>query len=106
MLARNAKSKGRWLVGRELTYVDLSAFQLVEGLRYAFPNAMARVERRNPRLVALRDHVAARPRIAAYLASERRLPFNEEGIFRKYPELDAPAPRGTAPSARERKRKR
>jgi glutathione S-transferase len=106
VLARNAMSERQWLVGRELTYVDLSAFQLVEGLRYAFPNAMARVERRIPRLVALRDRVAARPRIAAYLASERRLPFNEEGIFRKYPELDAPAPRGAARKARGRKRKR
>jgi glutathione S-transferase len=93
VLARNRRSAGRWLVGRDRTYVDLSAFQLVDGLRYAFPNAMARTERRLPRLVALRDRVAARPRIAAYLASERRIPFNEDGIFRHYPELDAAAPR-------------
>jgi len=93
VLARNAKSEGRWLVGRDLTYADLSAFQVVEGLRYAFPNAMARIERKVPRLVALRDRVAARPRIAAYLKSERRRPFNQEGIFRRYPELDAAAPR-------------
>jgi glutathione S-transferase len=93
VLARNAKSERRWLVGRDLTYVDLSAFQVVEGLRYAFPNAMARNERKIPRLVALHDRVAARPRIAAYLKSARRLPFNQEGIFRRYPELDAAAPR-------------
>ncbi|TMA36087.1 MAG: glutathione S-transferase [Deltaproteobacteria bacterium] len=93
VLARNEKSKGRWLVGRELTYVDLSAFQVVEGLRFAFPNAMARMERRISRLVALRDRVAKRPRIAAYLGSKRRLPFNQEGIFRSYPELDAAAPK-------------
>jgi len=93
VLARNENSKGRWLVGRELTYVDLSAFQVVEGLRFAFPNAMARMERRISRLVALRDRVAKRPRIAAYLGSKRRLPFNQEGIFRSYPELDAAAPR-------------
>jgi glutathione S-transferase len=68
--------------------VDLSAFQVVAGLRYAFPRAMARHERRLPRLVALHDRVAALPRIAAYLASERRVPFNEHGIFRRYPELD------------------
>ena len=93
VLARNRKSRGRWLVGRDRTYVDLSAFQVVEGLRYAFPRAMARVEKKIPRLVALRDRVAERPRIAAYLRSERRLPFNEQGIFRHYPELDAPARR-------------
>jgi glutathione S-transferase len=92
VLARNRKSGGRWLVGHARTYVDLSAFQLVEGLCYAFPNAMARLEPRLPRLVALRDRVAAQPRIAAYLASTRRLPFNQQGIFRRYPELDAPAP--------------
>jgi glutathione S-transferase len=96
VLARNAKSKGQWLVGRDRTYVDLSAFQVVEGLRYAFPNAMARLEPETQRLVALRDRVAGRPRIAAYLRSKRRLPFNQEGIFRRYPELDAPAPRRTS----------
>lgn len=96
VLTRNRKSRGRWLVGRDLTYADLSAFQLVAGLRYAFPNAMARCERRLPGLVALHDRVAARPRIAAYLASERRIPFNESGIFRHYPVLDAPAPKTRA----------
>jgi len=106
VLARNVASEGRWLVGRDLTYVDLSAFQLVEGLRYAFPNAMARGERRVRRLIALRDRVAARPRIAAYLASERRLPFNEEGIFRHYPELDVPARRRPARVRRAAKAKR
>src|SRR5206468_6091752 len=106
VLARNEKSAGRWLVGRDLTYVDLSAFQVIEGLRYAFPNAMARLERRIPRLVVLRDRVAERPRIAAYLESERRLPFNQEGIFRHYPELDAPARRRAAPGGRGRKAKR
>jgi len=90
VLARNRRSGGRWLVGRDLGYVDLSAFQVIEGLRYAFPNAMARLERRLPRLIALRDRVAARPRIAAYLASKRRLPLNLLGIFRRYPELDLP----------------
>src|SRR5436853_4346658 len=84
VLARNEKSEGRWLVGRDLTYVDLSAFQVIEGLRYAFPNAMARIEPKIPRLVALRDRVAQRPRIATYLASERRLPFSQQGIFRRY----------------------
>ena len=82
------KSGGPNVLGRKFSYVDLSLFQLVEGLRYAFPKAMKRIERKVPRVVALRDKVAARPRIKAYLASDRRLPFNEWGIFRHYPELD------------------
>jgi glutathione S-transferase len=77
-----------FLVGDKLTYADLSLFQLIEGLRYAFPNAAAKVEEQYRNLGALRDRVAARPNIAAYLASKRRLPFSEEGIFRHYPELD------------------
>lgn len=85
----NAKGKGPYAVGRTSTYVDLSLFQVLVGLAYAFPKASRRIEKEIPRLVALRDRVAARPRIKAYLASERRIPFNEDGIFRRYPELDA-----------------
>ena len=103
VLARNQRSAGRWLVGRDLTYVDLSAFQIVEGLRYAFPNATARLERKLPRLIELRDRVAARLRIASYLRSKRRLPFNQHGIFRRYPELDAPAPPRVSRGARARR---
>ena len=76
------------LVGRRTTYADLSLFQVVSGLTYAFPNAMARLGRRHPQVLALHERVAARPRIAAYLASTRRIPFNEQGIFRHYSELD------------------
>jgi glutathione S-transferase len=83
-----AKSGGAYITGRRLTYVDLSLFQIVEGLRYAFPNRMKTFERQIPGLVELRDRVAARPNIKAYLASERRIPFNEEGIFRRYKALD------------------
>jgi glutathione S-transferase len=91
-LDSNPAGRGRWLVGRGPTYPDLSTFQVVAGLRYAFPRAMERHERAVPRLGALHDRVAALPRLAAYLASPRRLPFNEWGIFRHYPELDlAPA---------------
>ncbi len=71
-----------------VTYVELSLFQMIEGLRYAFPRAMKRVERKHPRLVALHERVAERNGVAAYLASERRLAFNQAGIFRHYPELD------------------
>ena len=78
-----------YLLSKAVSYVDLSTFQMIAGLRYAFPRAMARLEPKHPRLVALRDRVSARPRIAAYLSSERRLPFNQQDIFRHYPELDA-----------------
>jgi glutathione S-transferase len=88
VLERNRRGGGHWLVGADCTYVDLSAFQIVDGLRYAFPRAMARFEPKLPRLIALRDRVAARPRIAAYLKSKRRQSFNDMGIFRHYPELD------------------
>lgn len=81
-------SGGPFLTGRRLTYADLSMFQLVAGLRYAFPKAMMRIEKKVPRLVEVHDRVAARPNIRRYLESERRIPFNESGIFRHYPELD------------------
>ncbi len=79
---------GGFLTGRRLTYADLSLFQIVEGLRYAFPKRMKPFERRIPGLIDLHDRVAARPNIKAYLASERRIAFNEDGIFRHYAELD------------------
>lgn len=82
------KSGGPFLLGRKIAYTDLSLFQLVEGLRYAFPKAAKRIERKIPKVVDVRDRVAQRPGIKAYLASERRLAFNEDGIFRHYPELD------------------
>jgi glutathione S-transferase len=81
-------SRGPYVFGRNVSYVDLSLFQIVEGLRYAFPKRMKRFQKKVPRLVKLRDSVAERPRIAAYLQSERRIPFNEWGIFRAYRELD------------------
>jgi glutathione S-transferase len=82
------KSGGPYALGRKFSYMDLSLFQLVAGLRYAFPRAMARAESKLPGVVAVHDRVAARPRIKKYLASPRRLAFNEKGIFRHYPELD------------------
>jgi glutathione S-transferase len=82
------KSGGPYALGRKATYVDLSLFQLVEGLRYAFPKAMARAERDLPRVVAVRERVAERAGIKKYLASPRRIAFNEMGVFRHYPELD------------------
>jgi glutathione S-transferase len=88
VIARNP-ARVDLLVGRRLTYADLSLFELVEGLSYAFPRAFARLARRHPRLIALRDRVQERPRVAAYLASKRRLPYDQVGIFRCYAELDA-----------------
>ena len=79
---------GIYVTGRRVTYVDLSLFQIVEGLRYAFPGRMRAFERKIPRLTELRDRVAERANIKAYLASERRIAFNEDGIFRRYKALD------------------
>jgi len=76
------------LVGGSVTYADLSLFQLIEGLRFAFPLATERQLAELPRVTALHKAVAARSRLKAYLASERRVPFTETGIFRQYPELD------------------
>ncbi|PNG26112.1 glutathione S-transferase [Methylocella silvestris] len=85
LLARNPDG---FLVGNRLTYADLSLFQLVEGLSYAFPKVMKGALKQAPRVAALRQAVAGRPRLSAYLASKRRIPFNEDGIFRHYSELD------------------
>ncbi len=85
-----AQNGGQRLVGSETSYVDLALFQVLAGLEYAFPRAYARITGDTPRLLALRQRVEVRPRLAAYLASERRLPFDEHGIFRHYPELDDP----------------
>jgi glutathione S-transferase len=90
VLARN-KARGGHLIGAMLSYPDLSLFQVIAGLRYAFPRAMSRVEPKYPRVAALHDVVKARPRIASYLASDRRIAFNEHGIFRHYAELDVEA---------------
>ncbi len=84
----NNRSRGHFLVGARLTYGDLSLFQMLAGLRYAFPQAMARLAPQYPALFALHDGVAARPNIARYLQSKRRIAFNQDGIFRHYPELD------------------
>jgi len=87
ILKRNPTGS-EYLLGKKVSYVDLSLFQMIEGLRYAFPKTMARLEPQHPRMVALHDRVMARPRIAAYLSSPRRLAFNEQDIFRHYPELE------------------
>jgi glutathione S-transferase len=88
VLRRNTKSHGKHFVGTKISYVDLSMFQVICGLEYAFPNALDRMKKQIPKLLALRAAVARRPRIASYLASPRRIAFNEDGIFRRYPELD------------------
>ena len=91
MLEHNPQG-ARHLVGRRISYCDLSLFQLVAGLRYAFPRAMTRLEPSFARIIALHDRIAARPRVAAYLKSTRRIASNEQGIFRHYPELDVTTP--------------
>lgn len=83
-----ATSGGPYLTGRRATYADLSLFQVLDGMRYAFPRLTKRLAKKHPRIVGLHRRVASRPRIAAYMKSERRIPFNEMGIFRAYKELD------------------
>ncbi|MET0411663.1 MAG: glutathione S-transferase [Polyangiaceae bacterium] len=83
-------SARQYLLGKDLSYVDLSLFQMIEGLHCALPRRMHKLQAAYPRLHALRARVAQPPRLAAYLASKRRIPFNENGIFRHYPALDAP----------------
>jgi glutathione S-transferase len=90
-LARNKRGKQRHLVGAGHSYADLSLFQVVAGLHYAYPNAIGRIARKYPQVMTLHERVAQRPRIAAYLRSDRRLPWNEQDVFRHYPELDRPA---------------
>jgi glutathione S-transferase len=85
-----ATNGGDHLVGSALTYADLSVFQLLAGLEYALPRAFSAYLPKIPGLRGLADRVAKRPRIAAYVASPRRIPFNEHGLFRRYPELDTP----------------
>lgn len=87
-LQSNTAAGGRTAVGGSLSYVDLSLFQVISGVGYAFPRALGRMASKLPHLVALGESVAAVPAVAAYLASPRRIPFNEHGIFRHYPELD------------------
>mgnify|MGYP001331154731 CR=1 FL=1 len=83
------REPGGWLLGKRFSYADLSLFQVIAGLRYAFPAVMARLAPGRPRVLTLHDRVSSRPRIAAYLASPRRLAFNQHGLFRHYRELDA-----------------
>ena len=87
ILKVNVKA-GDFLLGKRVAYVDLSLFQMIEGLRYAFPKTMERLEPQHPLVISLHDRIKARPRIAAYLSSPRRLAFNQQGIFRHYPEME------------------
>jgi glutathione S-transferase len=88
VMARNGR-QARFLLGARLSYADLSVFQVIAGLSYAFPKASAKFARKYRRLFALHERVLERTRIADYLASPRRIAFNNDGIFRHYPELDA-----------------
>jgi glutathione S-transferase len=80
---------GDWLIDHKWTYADTSLFQVIEGLRYMFPERMRTLEPDYPNLVRIHGQVATLPGIKAYLKSDRRLAFNTDGIFRYYPELDA-----------------
>ena len=89
---RVLKHSGRYLLGRQCSYADLSLFQTIEGLNYAFPNAFSGLRRKLPRVMDVVARVAQRPRLAAYLGSPRRIAFNEHGLYRHYAELDATKP--------------
>jgi glutathione S-transferase len=80
-LARNPKGD-KHFAGKRVSYADLSLFQTI------FPQAAKAILAEVPRVAALHRRIAQRPRIRAYLDSTRRLAFNEQGIFRHYPELD------------------
>jgi glutathione S-transferase len=91
ILERNPRNVGRefpHVVASRLSYADLSLFQVVAGLQYAFPKASRKAFRKTPRVLAVHKGVQGHKRVAVYLASQRRIPFNKEGIFRSYPELD------------------
>ena len=88
LIEANTRSK-HYVLGRKCSYVDLSLFQVMAGLNYAFPKTMQQLDNSYPHLQALHDKVASRPNIKSYLESERRIPFNEFGIFRHYPVLEA-----------------
>ena len=88
VLAKNPAGDAHF-VGKSLSYVDLSVFQVIAGLQYAFPQTMESAAGKHPRLMALHGQVPSHARLAAYLASPRRMPFNQHGLFRHYPELDA-----------------
>ncbi len=103
IIEKNKKASG-YLVGDEASYADLSSFQILSGLRYALPNAMDRAEKKYPRLRELHARIAMRPRIVKYLASKRRIPFNEYGLFRHYPELDLAAPKPNRKKAATKKK--
>ncbi len=91
VLKLNAATDGHWLLGADCSHADLSLFQVVAGINYAFPSVLNALREDHPNVFALHNRVCERPNIAAYLASERRIPFNEHGIFRHYPELDSTA---------------
>lgn len=87
-ILRQRGGKNAWLTGTQASYADLSTFQVVDGLRFAMPKAAARELKRCPHLVSLHRRILNLPRISAYLGSDRRIPFNQEGIFRHYASLD------------------
>ena len=83
-----AASGGPFVLGEQWSHVDTSLFQVMEGLDYAFPRYMAEMQGSWPHLEALQAAVPEIEGVAAYLASENRMEFNEDGIFRHYEELD------------------
>ncbi|MCB2067741.1 MAG: glutathione S-transferase [Erythrobacter sp.] len=83
-----AANGGPFSLGQQWSHVDTSLFQVMEGLDYMFPNYMAAMQGSWPYLEGLQGAVPEIDGLADYLASEERIEFNENGIFRHYEELD------------------
>ncbi|OAA65621.1 Glutathione S-transferase protein [Niveomyces insectorum RCEF 264] len=90
----SSSSNGPYFYGATVSYADLVLFHCLDGTQHQFTRAVhaARDSGAYARVFALYDAVRARPRIAAYLASERRLKYGN-GIYRHYKELDVLPPK-------------
>ncbi|GAA5987830.1 hypothetical protein JCM5350_003162 [Sporobolomyces pararoseus] len=80
---------GEWLVGKEASCADLCLFQVIDGLKFAFPNLLSKQLPSHPKLAAHYDRVNSADRIRKYLESDRRQKYSL-GVFRHYEELDDP----------------
>ncbi|WFD46162.1 glutathione transferase [Malassezia furfur] len=87
-LAQNIRAANvRRMLGTTTSIADLVLFQVLEGLHFAFPRTMQQMTSSTPELGRFRSELASE--LDAYLHSTRRRAFSD-GLFRHYPELDAP----------------
>lgn len=76
------------MFGAKVSVVDLSLFQLLKGVEYAFPKAYGSLEGGYPLLMQCRAAVGQLEKVKEYEESGRCQSFNKNGIFRYYAELD------------------